>query len=685
MTCAGACRFESPMTAAICTFRSANKSERVFVTLSGTAGIRLSMPLRLIAPHDDLRTGRVGRIDRVSRVRLCTSHRSRRRRPGRPRGHAKGSAPRHRRGSRAAGSETLGGKATRALGWSFASTILSRFGTFAIGIVLARLLGPSAFGTYAVAYVALQAVLTFNELGVSLAIVRWEGDPREIAPTVTTVSLIVSAAIYGGCFLGSPAYAAAMGAPAATSVIRVLGVVILFDGFTNTPATLLQRRFRQGQRMIADQANTWLGSAVTIALAWSGYGAMSLAIGRMAGCLVGAVLLVVFAPESLRVGFSPAKARSLLRFGLPLAGANLVAFAVTSVDQLVVGHLLGTEALGFYVLALNLAGWPINIFSYPVRTVVPAVLSRLQRDRTAMRTTFLSTAGLLCAVAMPICLLIGGSAQPLIGLVYGHQWLPAAPPLIWLTLLGAVQIFLLLAYDIFVVMGRSRFLLIVQIVWLVALIPALIAGSHVDGTFGAALAEAAVAIILILPWYLGGLSRVGIRLRALIGHTWLPALGAALAGAIAIVVARIIPGDLTALSLSAVATLAIVGWLVYRMRAVIALLRSSSASEGTPVSPESEVATSEPGAGPFGDVTEELAAMWGVIDAPPDTRLDAPRMLPMSRDVPFPRPPYHDVTGPLPVFRDVLGYPPSRQHPAVTSPLYRATAASMNWDPAREA
>ena len=82
------------------------------------------------------------------------------------------------------------------------------------------------------AYVALQAVLTFNELGVSLAIVRWEGDPREIAPTVTTVSLIVSAAIYGGCFLGSPAYAAAMGAPAATSVIRVLGVVILFDGFT---------------------------------------------------------------------------------------------------------------------------------------------------------------------------------------------------------------------------------------------------------------------------------------------------------------------------------------------------------------------------------------------------------------------------------------------------------------------
>ena len=616
---------------------------------------------------------------RTERAHPAT-HRSRRRRPSRRRDHT----PRHRRKRQGAKSETLGGKATRALGWSFASTILSRFGTFAIGIVLARLLGPNTFGTYAVAYVALQAVLTFNELGVSLAIVRWEGDPREIAPTVTTVSLVVSAIIYAGCFLGSPAYASAMGTPAATSVIRVLGVVILFDGFTNTPATLLQRRFRQGQRMIADQANTWLGSAVTIALAWSGYGAMSLAIGRMAGCLVGAILLVAFAPESLRAGFAPAKARSLLRFGLPLAGANLVAFAITSVDQLVVGHLLGTEALGFYVLALNLAGWPINIFSYPVRTVVPAVLSRLQRDRTAMRMTFLSTAGLLCAVAVPICLLIGGSARPLISFVYGDQWLPASQPLIWLALLGAGQIFMLLAYDIFVVLGRSRFLLVAQIIWLAALIPALIVGSHADGIFGAALAEAAVAIVLVLPWYIAELSRVGIRARALIGHVWLPVLGAALTGSVAIAMARVIANDLIALSLSGVATLAVVGCLVYRMRTAIALLRASSADQGATTSSRSEIATSEPEVRILGNAAAERSATWGAVDTAHGMGSDRSGRLSTAQGVPFPRPAYHDATGPLPVFRGVLEYPPSHQDPAATSPLYRATAASMNWDPAEE-
>src|SRR5476651_834310 len=38
---------------------------------------------------------------------------------------------------------TVAGRASRALGWSFANTVVSRLGTLAIGIALARVLGPS--------------------------------------------------------------------------------------------------------------------------------------------------------------------------------------------------------------------------------------------------------------------------------------------------------------------------------------------------------------------------------------------------------------------------------------------------------------------------------------------------------------------------------------------------------------
>jgi PST family polysaccharide transporter len=458
--------------------------------------------------------------------------------------------------------------------------------------MLARLLGPQEFGTYAVAYVALIALLTFNELGVSSAIVRWNGDPGPIIPTVTTISVFSSVLIFIGCYLCAPVYTSAMGTPAATPVVRVLAIAVLVDGFANTPVALLQRSFQQGRKAIADQVNSWLGTGVTIVLALLGRGAMSLAIGRVVGCLASVILLVIFAPESLHLGFDKTQARALLRFGMPLAGANLVAFAVSSVDQIVVGHLLGAEMLGFYVLALNLAGWPINVFSQPVGTVAPAVFSRLQNDSSAMRSTFLSVAGLLASVALPVCLLIGGAANPLIGLFYGAHWLPAARPLIWLALLGAVQIFFLLAYDYLMVLARSRFLLIVQLGWLLALIPALIAGAHADGIDGAAMAEAAVAAFGILPWYLGSLRNVGIRLLDLSRRLCLPAAGAALAGLAAAGAADVVSGDLIALFASGAATILVVGLLVFRMRSVLGMLRSSSAGQGSAPSPG--LATADP-------------------------------------------------------------------------------------------
>ncbi len=91
-------------------------------------------------------------------------------------------------------------RATRAFGWSFLNTIVSRLGTLAIGIVLARVLGPEAFGTFAVATVAMLAILSFNELGVSLAIVRWQDDPATIAPTVNTISVLSSLVLFGIVF-----------------------------------------------------------------------------------------------------------------------------------------------------------------------------------------------------------------------------------------------------------------------------------------------------------------------------------------------------------------------------------------------------------------------------------------------------------------------------------------------------
>jgi PST family polysaccharide transporter len=542
--------------------------------------------------------------------------------------------------------------------------------------MLARLLGPHAFGTYAVAWVALLALLSFNDAAVSLAIVRWEGDPREIAPTVTTISVASSLIVYAGCFAAAPAYAAAMGAPAAGPVVRVLALNVVLDGLVATPAALLQRHFRQDRKMVADQVNNWLGAAVSIGLAWGGFGAMSLAVGRVAGAAAAGVLFLAFSPEPLRFGFDRAKAGALIRYGTPLAGSALVVFAVTNIDQLVVGRMLGATALGFYVLAVNLASWPLTIFSRPVRSVAPAAFARLQHHPAAMRTGFLSAAALLGTVALPACLAISGAAAPAVGLAYGSRWLPAAGALAWLAVLAGFRIFFELVYDYFVVLARTRAVFTVQVGWLVALVPALVAGAAIGRIDGAAAAEVAVAAGLVLPWYLGELRRAGIRAGSLARRLWLPLTAAVAVGLAAYGAARLAPNALTALLVSGALALTVTGVLATRMRAVAAQFRAgvqtAADPPGQPARPPGPAAAA---AGPSGGPPGTLAP------AGPGTAATALGLLgELGQAQAAARAGYLEVTGPLPVYRDVTGLFAGCQADDLP-PVYRQTAAFLRWDP----
>ena len=482
------------------------------------------------------------------------------------------------------GGESSGRSLTAQVGgairWSFISNVLIKICTVGVGVLLARLLGPHSFGTYAVASVALSIMSIFNDLGVSLAIVRWPGEPQEITPTVTTISVITSVLLYAGCYLGAPMYSAAMGAPSATTVVRTLSLVIVIDGFATVPIGLLQRYFRQGQRTIADQVNIWLGMSLTLVLALLGLGPMSLAIGRVVGCLAAVILLVCFSPEPFRFGFNRRHARALLLFGLPLAGSGVVAFAIANVDQLIVGHTLGVTALGFFVLAANLANWPSAAFAQPIGAVAPTALARLQHDRRAMCGGFETMVALVSAVTLPVCLVEAGSATPLIGVVYGARWLPAGQALKWLALLAALQIFFVLTFDFFVVLAMSRVILTLQLVWLVILVPGLIVGARIYGIAGVALVEFAVAAAVPLPWYFFELRRAGLSGRALAMRLGLPVVGGGLAGLAAAGVFMVARTALPTLCCGALAGLLVIALLLFRMRAVLASLRRRYAHEG---------------------------------------------------------------------------------------------------------
>lgn len=427
----------------------------------------------------------------------------------------------------------LGRKVAAATRWSLLNTVVIRIGTFATSILLARyLLGPADWGLYAVGLVALNVLLSANEAGVSLALVRWEGDVRRFAPTVLSMSLLSSTVLYGLFFFAAPTVARLLGSSQATDVLRVLCLSVVIDGLACVPNGYITREFKQFARMVLDLANFLVSTGVTVALAAAHFGAMSFAWGAVAGNLVGLAGAAVVAPRLLRFGWNAADARALLRFGLPLAGASLLVLATLSVDSVIVGSILGTTALGLYQVAFNMSSWPVRIVSEAARRVSFAGFSRVAHSRHALSDGFCLAVTFLLSAAIPGTIVLSVLAGPVIDLIYGPQWAAAAGPLRYLAILGLLRVVFEAAYDCLVAAHRRRDLLAIQSLWLISMIPALWLCARRDGITGVGIGHAVVAAALIGPAYVVALARAGVRPLALARAAALPGLWGLLATAV---------------------------------------------------------------------------------------------------------------------------------------------------------
>jgi PST family polysaccharide transporter len=418
--------------------------------------------------------------------------------------------------------------------WSLLNTVVVRLGNVVAGAILARFfLDPRDWGLYAVGSVVLAMLFSFSELGVSLALIRWEGDIRRFAPTVLTISTVSGLILYGLLWVGAPSISRLLGSADATPVVRLLCFAVVIGGVACVPMARLTREFQQGKRMIVDLANFVVSTGVTMGLAATGAGAISFAWGAVAGMSTALAFAAVLAPGMLRFGWNQRQAGELLRFGLPLAGASMLVLATVNVDSMVVGATLGPVALGLYQIASNMSGWPVRTISEAARRVSFAGFSRLAASKQALADGYCAAFGMLMAAAVPVCALLGTLAEPVIDAVYGPKWVGAAVALRFLAVLGLIRVAYELTYDCLVAADRRKALVLLQAWWLAALVPVLLLFGNAFGIAGVAAGHVVVGLVLVAPLFVLMLSRVGIPPGRVARAAARPFLG----GAVVVVVA----------------------------------------------------------------------------------------------------------------------------------------------------
>jgi len=442
---------------------------------------------------------------------------------------------------------SFGSTIRRSAAWTTLDVMVGRGGQFLQGVIVARILAPSDFGVFAVALVVHSIVINISELGVSAALVRDDDDKVERgAPTVATIAIVSSIVLGALMALSAAPLASLLGSPQASGAIAIMALTLPLAGISSVPSALLRRHFRMDRIFVANMSNMVVTGIAVVALAVAGWGPMALAWSWVIGQAITTVLLLTYKPGRFWPGWNRHEARRLIAFGLPLAGANLLSFSVLNVDYIVVGRVLGATVLGFYVLAFNISGWPMNVLGNVVRSVSLPGFSHLQRDGESMPERFTGALNLVATITLPVCLILGALARPVITTVYGQKWSLAASALVGLSVLGAARILIELAADFLVTLGRTREVFLAQLPWLIGLTGALVIGVQTHGIAGAGAAQAIVAIGLMFPIYGYMLTRAGVDPKGLVKAITPPLLWSLVSAAVAFVVADQLSNSLLA-------------------------------------------------------------------------------------------------------------------------------------------
>ena len=430
-------------------------------------------------------------------------------------------------------SQPLASRIRRGALWSILGSLLLRLTNLAVTAIVAHILAPRDFGVFTVALTAYLIISNLGELGVASCLVRGDLDIDAMAPTMVTVSVTTSAIFAGAMAVSARHIAIALGSADGANSVRIMSLVILISGLFSVPSAQLTRDFKQDKLVLANVISLIPSTAVLLLLAKSGSGATAFAWSRVVMQFTMGCVMVASVPKHYRPGFAASALSILFRFGLPLAGANFVNYILLNVDYAFVGHLIGAVGLGIYMLAFTLASAPGFLLGNVINSVSLPAFSRVSYDPDLLRNAITGALRAVSLILMPMCGLMIVLARPLVLTLYGAKWAAAAEVLSILSLYGAISIICVLFANVLTSVGRTRFILAVQLLWIGALVPAMALGVHRNGIVGAAAAHIVVIAPLVLPTYIFVLKRAtGVRLTAL-GKAILPPLLATLAAALA--------------------------------------------------------------------------------------------------------------------------------------------------------
>ena len=316
----------------------------------------------------------------------------------------------------------IGNQVLNSLKWLGSARALGQVTTTAITIVVIRLLEPSDYGLMAMSSVFLGLIMLLNEMGLGSALVQQQDVSKREMEQVLGLLIVVNAGLYVFIFLTAPLIATFFSEPRVTPIVQVLAIRLPLGSLSVVQRSILQREMKFRARAMIDFTGLTSGSLATLTFALFGHGVWSLVYGSLIGSVVQVAGTYAASRVFLMPKFSVRGMRRQAVFGGFLTMDRILWYLYTQSDAIIVGRVIGDQALGFYHIAKRLASLPLDKLGGTINEVGFSAYSRVQNDMSALRSHYCKAAQAASFFGFPVCFGISATAPVAVPLILGPKW-----------------------------------------------------------------------------------------------------------------------------------------------------------------------------------------------------------------------------------------------------------------------
>lgn len=315
----------------------------------------------------------------------------------------------------------------RGLLFSFGRTGGIFFVEFASNVILARLLVPQEIGVFAVAMTVTTVFHALRDFGVGRYLIQESNVTEEKVRTVFATTIIIGWSIAAVVFFVRDGIAEFYGSATVGNILAILCINFVLLPFGQPAMALMRREKRYGIISIISLSATAIGAVVSISFASVGSGPYALAYGALANTISAIILALMSRPDHLLLRPSLVEWKAVWRFGIFASGGSIIVQIGTAAPELVIGRVLGFAEVGLFSRASGLSRMFERFFVSAIGWIIGPELAERRRKGEGFGSLVLRQTDYIVIIGWPVLIFMALKAHSIIWILFGPNWISAAP------------------------------------------------------------------------------------------------------------------------------------------------------------------------------------------------------------------------------------------------------------------